>query len=97
MKWHQFEAAAVLRELNSGLTTGLSDAEIERRIKQYGRNELIVNAVKNPRLILWEQFTSLMAVILILAAVVSAILADYADALAISAIVIINAIIRIQS
>ena len=93
MKWHQFEAAAVLRELNSGLTTGLSDAEIERRIKQYGRNELIVNAVKNPWLILWEQFTSLMAVILILAAVVSAILADYADALAISAIVIINAII----
>ncbi len=93
MKWHQFEASVVLKELNSELTAGLSDAEIERRITQYGRNELIVTAVKNPWLILWEQFTSLMAVILILAAAVSALLSDYPDAIAISAIVIINAII----
>ncbi len=93
MKWHQFEASAVLKELNSGLAAGLSDPEIERLTAQYGRNELIATAVKNPWLILWEQFTSLMAVILILAAMVSALLADYADAIAITAIIIINAII----
>ena len=93
MKWHQFEASAALKELKSGLATGLSDPEIERLTALHGRNELIVTAVKNPWLILWDQFTSLMAVILILAAVVSALLADYADAIAITAIVIINAII----
>ena len=42
-------------------------------------------------MILWEQFTSTMIVILIVAAVVSALLGDYEDSIAIAAIVVLNA------
>ena len=49
--------------------------------------------VKSPWLILWEQLTGLMVVILIVAAVVSGVLGDWKDAIAILAIVVLNAVL----
>ena len=93
MIWHQLDSSAVLRELSTDPATGLSDAEATRRLAEHGRNELVGSGIKSPWLILWEQLTALMVVILIIAAILSALLADYKDAVAIGAIVVLNAIL----
>ena len=69
----------------------LTADEAARRLKEYGTNELVERGIKNPWLILWEQITSSVVVVLMLAAVVSALLNDYKDALAIIAIIVLNA------
>ncbi len=48
---------------------------------------------KSPWRILWEQLTALLVIILIFAAVVSALLGDFKDAIAIGAIVVLNAVL----
>jgi Ca2+-transporting ATPase len=83
----------VLRQLEVDPAQGLDPAEVERRLAQYGPNELIERGAKSPWRILWEQFTALMIVILIVAAALSAFLGDYEDAIAILAIIIINAVL----
>ncbi len=93
MSHYRFEPADSLRELDSSLESGLSPAEVERRTVQFGRNELSGTGIRSPWAILWEQFTQLMTVILIVAAVISALLQDYKDAAAIGAIVLLNAIL----
>jgi Ca2+-transporting ATPase len=91
--WHQFSTEEVLRELGADASAGLSEAEAGRRLAQHGRNELASDGSKSAWLILWDQLTSLMVVILIVAAVVSALLGDHHDAIAITAIVILNAVL----
>src|ERR1041384_360563 len=93
MKWHQLSPAAVLRELNSAPVGGRSESEATRRLGECGRNELVGAGVRSPWLILWEQLTALMVVILIIAAIFSVLLGDYKDAIAIGAIVVLNAIL----
>src|SRR3990172_5800838 len=91
--WHQYSAEAVLRELRTDAASGLSEAEEARRLAQHGRNELAGDGTKSAWLILLDQLKALMVVILIVAAVVSALLGDQHDAIAITAIVILNALL----
>lgn len=91
--WHQAEAAEVVERLGTRRADGLSEAEARRRLLQYGPNELVAAGTKSPWRILWEQLTALLVVILILAAVVSALLGDFKDAIAIAAIVVLNAVL----
>jgi Ca2+-transporting ATPase len=93
INWHQLEPQCALRELRVDASLGLSAPEAARRVSQYGRNELVASRIKNPWLILWEQLTALMILILIVAAAVSALLTDYKDAIAIGAIVALNTIL----
>jgi P-type Ca2+ transporter type 2C len=88
-KWHTCDVKDVLQELGSDKTQGLSLEEAEQRLAQQGPNELIEKGCKNPWLILWEQVTATMVVVLIVAAIASAALGDYHDALAILAIVVL--------
>ena len=93
MNWHQLDGAAVMRELKTDPALGLNEADATRRLTEFGRNELVEAGIKSPWLILWEQLTALMVVILIIAAVVSALLGDYKDSIAIAVIVVLNAIL----
>jgi Ca2+-transporting ATPase len=86
-------ASQVLETLGTRPETGLSQAEAARRLAEYGPNELIERGLKSPWRILWEQLTAIMVVILIIAAVVSLALGDYKDAIAILAIVVLNAVL----
>ena len=92
-KWYQIEPQAAVKELGSDSATGLSGAESIRRLSEFGRNELIESGVKSPWLIFLDQMKELMVVILIIAAIISALLGDYSDAIAIGAIVILNAVL----
>jgi Ca2+-transporting ATPase len=71
----------------------LSSSEATARLIQYGPNELIEKSGRGPWKILWEQFTATMVLILIGAAVVSALLGKWQEASAIFAIVLLFALL----
>jgi P-type Ca2+ transporter type 2C len=85
------EAAEILRALGTNAASGLSNEEAARRLEERGANELEDRGTRSPWAILWDQFTSTMIVILIVAALASALLGDYEDSIAIAVIVVLNA------
>ena len=87
--WHTQTVESVLRELNVDPDRGLSDDEAARRREQVGPNELIERGGKHPLRILWQQFTSTMVLILVVAAVVSGLLGKTTETVAIAAIVVL--------
>ena len=91
--WYQLSKDEVLQQLNSDPQNGLSDAEVNKRLEQFGPNELIDRGIKSPWKILWEQLTGIMVVILIISAVISIFLHEYVDAIVILIIVVLNAIL----
>jgi P-type Ca2+ transporter type 2C len=91
--WHQLELSDLLSHLNTDPSTGLSQREAEKRIEEHGPNELRERPAKSPWLMLWEQFTSTTILVLIVAAVVTALLQNIDDTIAILAIVVFNALI----
>lgn len=72
---------------------GLTEAEAAKRLEKYGKNEFQqfhrCRAIK----ILWDQFSSLLIIILILAAALSLLLGEVFDAIAILAVIVLNAIL----
>jgi len=96
--WHALEVDKVLENLNSDRKTGLTSQEAAQRLAQYGPNELEEAAGRSTLIIIWDQFKNIMLLMLILVAVVSAVLDVRAgqfpkDAIAISAIVLLNGIL----
>ncbi len=91
--WHTQSVEAVLHRLAVDPDQGLSNDEAARRLAQHGPNELQDRGSKSPWRILWEQFTSTMVLILIAAAVVSALLGKPLETAAISAIVVLFALL----
>ncbi|MGW8144396.1 MAG: cation-translocating P-type ATPase [Anaerolineales bacterium] len=95
-EFYQVDSSKVIEELETNVESGLSRKEADGRLEQYGFNELIETGRKSPWRILWEQMTSIMVVILIIAAVISLALGEYVDAIVIIAIILINAAIGFQ-
>ncbi|WPB77828.1 cation-translocating P-type ATPase [Archangium violaceum] len=75
------------------LVPGLSQAEAARRLAEHGHNEIQREQTRSPWAVLLGQFRSPMIALLLGAGGVSALLAEYADAVAIGAIVVLNALI----
>lgn len=57
-EWTHLEKESLLNSLKSDLDTGLTQAEAEKRLAEYGCNELIEWGEINPWRILWEQLTA---------------------------------------
>jgi len=93
--FHTLDVPCVAERLNVQPELGLSHAEATARLKQYGANELTERGVTSPWAILWEQLTGKLVVILIAAAIISALVGDYKDMVAILAIVVLNAILGV--
>jgi P-type Ca2+ transporter type 2C len=91
--WHMQPEETVISELGTSPETGLSEVEAQKRLSQFGPNELIERGGKHPLKILWEQFTSTMVLILIAAAVISGLLGKVTETVAIAAIVILFALL----
>jgi Ca2+-transporting ATPase len=72
---------------------GLSSSEAARRLAEVGPNELRRGDAASPWGILSEQLTSPIVLLMLAAALVSGVLREAADAIAIAAIVVINAIV----
>ena len=96
--WHTLEVDKAIQLLNSDRDSGLSSAEVQQRLQQYGPNELQETGGRSAFAILVDQFKNIMLLMLIGVAVVSAILDIRGnnfpkDAIAISLIVILNGIL----
>ncbi|MCF6156947.1 MAG: cation-translocating P-type ATPase [Candidatus Brocadia sp.] len=91
--WHTMPADEVIRRLDTNPNTGLSHAEADNRLKKYGYNQLEEKEGVFPLWLFLGQFNDFIVWVLIAAAVVSGFMGEWVDALAIIAIVIINAII----
>ncbi|NCJ05408.1 HAD-IC family P-type ATPase [Synechococcales cyanobacterium C] len=91
--WYQTDAATVVQQLKTNVELGLSHQEASHRLEEIGPNELVEVPLKHPWQILWEQLSATTVVVLIGAALISALLKDYKDTLAILAIVILNALL----
>lgn len=90
--WYQMREDELYREFNTD-KNGLSAGESQKRLSQYGHNRLEEKPGKSPLLIFFEQFTNLLILILIIAAVISAFIGDLIDTIVILAIVLLNAVI----
>lgn len=91
--WHTMEANEVIMSLSTDINTGITYAEAENRLKKYGHNQLEEKERVSPVKIFLGQFNNFIVWILIAAAITSGVMKEWIDALAIIAIVIINAII----
>ena len=94
--WYQLTTEEATQQLNTDPKNGLSDAEAAKRLEEYGPNRLIEQVGRSPWSILREQLSGIMVIILVVAAIVSAFLGDYADMIVILAIVILNAALGFQ-
>jgi Ca2+-transporting ATPase len=83
----------VLETLDTPPQTGLSQAEAARRLAEHGPNELIERGLRSPWRILAAQFTEVMVIVLIVAAVISFVVGDLKDTIAILVIVVLNAVL----
>jgi Ca2+-transporting ATPase len=91
--WYQLSTDQVCQELSCDPGQGLSNAEAAERLKQYGLNELIERGGRTRWQIFLEQFTNLLTLILIIAAVISIFLGDEIEAVVILIIVVLNGIL----
>ncbi len=92
--WHAMSVEETLTALRTS-REGLSEEEAERRRGQYGKNVLNARKPKSIWRMLWEQIKDVMVIILLIAAVVSIVFEDYAEAAVIFVIVVIDAVIGI--
>lgn len=90
--WHITELSS-LHELLSSRDSGLTTAEADARLKEFGPNQLPEQRPPAIWQILLRQFASPLIYILLLAATVSAFLGDFKDAGFIAAVLILNAVI----
>lgn len=90
---HASQIQAVVDRLKSDVVNGLDDREVGRRRLIFGDNRIVESGRKTALTIAWEQVSSTLIVVLIAAAIVSAVLGDFFDAAAIGAIVLLNAVL----
>ena len=101
-KWYSIDRRAFMDKLKVDEDVGLSSDEAERRIAEYGRNELEKGEKKSPFMLFVEQFRDPLIFILLAALVISVTIGIFSqdehdkveyfiDAVAISAIVLFNA------
>jgi P-type Ca2+ transporter type 2C len=90
---HSLTIDQLLKALRTNPLTGLEDAEVSERRRQFGLNRL-AEAAPVPRWRLFlEQFRELVIWILLAAAVIAGVTGEWIDTLAIAAIVFLNAVI----
>ena len=78
---------------DQGASLGLTSAEAASRLTQFGRNEIVREAATSPWALLGAQFKSPVIWLLLATCVASGVLGDFADAIAIGAILVINAMV----
>ncbi len=92
MLWHQKGIEDIFAELRTS-DRGLLEDEVRRRLQKYGSNVLKEKKKKTPFMMFLDQFRDFMILVLIAAAIISGIIGELTDTIAIIVIVILNAVI----
>jgi Ca2+-transporting ATPase len=93
MEWYRKTKEELLSDLNTNIDSGLSQNEVENRLKKYGFNELKEEEKKNLLSKILAQFNDFLVIILIVASIISFAVGERADSIVILAIVVINALL----
>lgn len=91
-KSYQTPKEELLQQLGTS-ENGLSSAKAEENLEKYGRNEITGKKAKNPFFIFLEQFKDFLVMILIAAAIVSAVMGDIESMIVIIAVITMNSIL----
>ena len=91
--WHCLETDKAAQALATDSDSGLSTDAVNSRLAQYGPNSIREQEQRSVLRTLLEQFSDFMILVLIGAAIVSGIIGDLADTIAIIVIVALNAVI----
>ncbi|MCL5282407.1 MAG: calcium-translocating P-type ATPase, SERCA-type [Planctomycetes bacterium] len=91
--WWHLDIERAAKKLGTDLSSGLNSDTVAARLAQYGRNQLQEAPKRSPLSIFLDQFKDFVIWVLIGAAIVSGVLQEVVDAIAIIAIVILNAIL----
>ena len=96
--WQSFNIQEVARKLRTNISSGLSSEEASNRRNKHGPNKLDEKKKENLFIRFIKEFKDFMIIILIIAAIVSALVSfiqgenDYIDSIIIISIVVLNAI-----
>ena len=99
--WHTLSADEVRKKLNTDIYKGLTDKEVLKLRKKYGYNKLDEKKRESIFFKFISQFKDFMIIILLIAALISAIVSyfegtkEYTDSVIIVVIVVINALIGV--
>ena len=85
----------LVSELKTHIERGLTRQEAEDRLRKLGPNELTERPRPGFFKLLLDQFNNFLVIILIVAALVTLFLGEYIDAIAITIIVLLNAIVGV--
>ena len=95
--WHTKGISKVEQSFRTSISKGLSQKEVEERLKKEGKNELASKKKESFLIRFLKQFNDFMIIILIIASIISAVVAsldgsgDYMDSIIIVGIVVLNA------
>ncbi|WP_298834888.1 cation-translocating P-type ATPase [uncultured Piscinibacter sp.] len=91
--WHLRDARDLAREHGVDPALGLDEAEVALRAVQHGPNVIAGGARRSLLALLFEQFKDFMIVVLLAAAIISGLIGDVVDTLAIVVIVLLNGLV----
>lgn len=89
---HTLKFEDIIAHLNTDAENGLTGEEVQSRLAEYGENRLKEHAGISPWVILVNQFRNIIMVLLLGATAISLLLGDYVEAVAIVAVLVLNAI-----
>ncbi len=95
VSWHALSTEETLNSLETQLDQGLSAKEAANRLQKYGPNQLEEKARTTFLQMVISQLNNFVVILLIVAALISAILGEWVDASAIIAIVILNTVMGV--
>ncbi|OAS83389.1 MULTISPECIES: calcium-translocating P-type ATPase, SERCA-type [Metabacillus] len=93
MKWHEMRSEEVMNSINTDADSGLTSKEVQKREQKFGYNELKEADRPSAILVFLSQFKDFMVLVLLAATLISGLLGEYIDAIAIIAIVIVNGVL----
>ncbi|WP_368504018.1 calcium-translocating P-type ATPase, SERCA-type [Alkalihalophilus sp. As8PL] len=93
MQWLKMNTEEVERSVQTKIETGLSEKEVQKRLRVYGANKLD-DGKKTPAFFVFlNQFKDFMVLVLLAATLISGLLGEYIDAVTIMFIILLNGIL----
>ena len=93
--WFAVDPQEALERLKVSREEGLSSQAAQERMEAFGKNELQEGEGTSIWTMIYEQFANFVVILLLVAALVSALLGDWVEAAAIMIIVILNAVLGV--
>jgi Ca2+-transporting ATPase len=93
VQWHALKETEVANRLGTDLDRGLNDSEAQRRLRSDGPNSLPESPTPSALSLFSSQFANLIIWVLLGAAIISGLLGEWIDTVAILAIVLLNGVL----